>query len=1512
MSRITKFYIYIIFAISALLVFTMGISAAEQGIWKGNVATVAPSQTADGTYIIKTPEELAWISKQVSEGYTELRFKLNNDIYLNDVEKGLYVNEWTPIGSEGMPFKGKMFGNEFSIYGLYINSESSYAGLFGNVGDAYIEKVNLSQGKVKGDNYVSLLCGRASGYSIIKECVTQGDIVTLTGNAGGISGYSVNSVSINCCGFNGSITGSGNRVGGITGCLSSNGNIEKCYNCANINIDGKFIGGIVGTSSGSTVFNCYNMGSISGNNRIGGIVGNNVGNIRYCINVGNISSEGDCGAITGFTQIYPVENCYYLNESCVNGDLNAISKTSIDLKRFNFVKNLNQNGADFLYDYPGMNGGYPILSWQLMIDVWDGTIKKPELYIDGESYMITSAEELAWFAKLVNGTLEDGTPQNTTAKATMLKSVIINIGEKNDEFSMIWEPIGNDDNVFNGKFYGNGYDISGIYIKDGETAGLFGCIGNDAVIENLSVSDASVSGFKTGVLAGVNRGSINKVKVSYSSVNGGDYTGALCGMNFGTVTDCSSIGNTVSGEDYVGGITGENYGEISSSFSLSSVKGINYVGGISGSNCGRISLSFNGKPVSASAVYCGGITGFLSQGEISNCYNTAEIRGKSYCAGIAGKAIDSNITCCYDVGEIYGQSNIAAICAKAENCAVFNCYYDGERINAKDSSAVSLTTAKMTGNTALANMSGFDRNVWNTSADSNYYVYYPQLSFFSLSGYFDFYDSSYESVTFLKYKFLCKAVIDEVVTYYTDISEACEFIGDRKGEIIIFEDITVDEEAVVNGQITVYCEENDRTVKRAENYFGNIFTVNGTLSLGKMKDEYFLTFDGNNQSIKNCNSVVRVNESGKFNLISSSICNNNSNEGGAIYNCGTTELFGGSVYGCKSSGSGGAVSNYGTLNLNGTEIYDNFSMTAGGAVANMAGSTVLNGSKIRNNNADMGGAFYVLEGNVDILLGEVEFNTANQGGGIFVEGGILNVLGGVIRSNGADEGKAVYNKATMNFSDDGFIDNDNDVFLPEGKTVTMTGKVLNNTVCINITPEKYEKGIRVVDGTFAAMNYRRVFINNNEAQCWHINSSGYLLTDEVVEVALVSVLGAYSVYYTSLEEAFEDIGENDAIVTIVDDVKVNETITVKSNVTFLSDGTPRSILKGDDLEGPVFVVESGCSVVIGDNINEDDKEVLYFDGTGLDDYNFIEINEGATGVIYKGSVFHNCNSVNCSALKVDGSLLMYGGKIKDNNCDRGAVYISETGKFDYYDGEISGNGKFAVFDKGEFNLHSNAFVGEDNPVHLSDGKMINLTEDYTAEGIIASVHMDRYVLGTQCVDTTLDKSSYSSRFTVNDTSYYFDENLCIAADSFILKEGSRLHIDKNTKYLSGIQLDVNRAENIKSQFVNENVFIYDLNGKKCRGSDIVGTGFKVYLEDGNSDKYDELTVVLYGDVDGDGVASGEDAVLIGFIDCGLDILHGCFLEAADVNHDGKVDMSDRWFAEDSGTFTIQIDQSVGG
>ena len=123
MKRKYKIILTLIFMLGAVFAFCIGANAFD--IWDGTVSKDAPLQNGLGYYQINNARELAWISKQVNSGYNNIKIRLMEDIYLNDVDNNQYKNEWTPIGSDELQFEGEFDGNNHIIYGLYINKQET-------------------------------------------------------------------------------------------------------------------------------------------------------------------------------------------------------------------------------------------------------------------------------------------------------------------------------------------------------------------------------------------------------------------------------------------------------------------------------------------------------------------------------------------------------------------------------------------------------------------------------------------------------------------------------------------------------------------------------------------------------------------------------------------------------------------------------------------------------------------------------------------------------------------------------------------------------------------------------------------------------------------------------------------------------------------------------------------------------------------------------------------------------------------------------------------------------------------------------------------------------------------------------------------------------------------------------------------------------------------------------------------------------------------------------------------
>lgn len=110
-------------------------------------------------------------------------------------------------------------------------------------------------------------------------------------------------------------------------------------------------------------------------------------------------------------------------------------------------------------------------------------------------------------------------------------------------------------------------------------------------------------------------------------------------------------------------------------------------------------------------------------------------------------------------------------------------------------------------------------------------------------------------------------------------------------------------------------------------------------------------------------------------------------------------------------------------------------------------------------------------------------------------------------------------------------------------------------------------------------------------------------------------------------------------------------------------------------------------------------------------------------------------------------------------------------------------------------------------------------------------------------------------------------------------------------FITGISPDSNTVETVLAQFAS--VDVQFCHGDKVLGlQDVVCTGTVVRLYGADGSLLDEKTLVVRGDVDGDGLAGVADTSHITRALLGKEALEGAYLMAADVNGDGAVNNRD--------------------
>ena len=273
----------------------------------------------------------------------------------------------------------------------------------------------------------------------------------------------------------------------------------------------------------------------------------------------------------------------------------------------------------------GENDGYPVFaeasSWENFIDTefeGEGTKDQP--------YLITSAEELAGLAYLVNNGTED------YASANYLQTTNINLG------SHYWKPIGfTEDYPFRGNYDGGNHTVSGLVFDETQqlsACGLFGIVGTNLNPESYEDLLPEIK----------NLGIVGPAITFYGVLNGAIIGGSFElpeGMAGAKLTNCYNEADLeVRGAlAYVGGLFGVlEYLSISDCFNAGNITG-----------------------AGASSMLCGiGMLPGIVISDIKNVNNFGDINGLQVCSLLVIDRLLNGITIenCHNYGTLSATGGI--------------------------------------------------------------------------------------------------------------------------------------------------------------------------------------------------------------------------------------------------------------------------------------------------------------------------------------------------------------------------------------------------------------------------------------------------------------------------------------------------------------------------------------------------------------------------------------------------------------------------------------------------------------------------------------------------------------------------------------------------------------------------------------------------------------------------------------------------------------------------------------
>ncbi len=252
-----------------------------------------------------------------------------------------------------------------------------------------------------------------------------------------------------------------------------------------------------------------------------------------------------------------------------------------------------------------------------------------------------------------------------------------------------WEPIGTQVflsfDTYDAIFQGNDHVIANLFISGGSHLGLFGGLGQSAIVSDLTLTNVDVTGDDAvGGLVGANQGDVIGAH-STGQVTGDSAVGGLAGQNRGFIARSSSSAaatyvRPADDEDTpfvfpgVGGLVGDNYrAGVSESYATGRVSGYP-AGGLVGTNHGYVIYSYATGVVSGTEA--GGLVGYngLSPGRIYGSYATGSVSGNTV-GGLVGSNA-GEVTASYATGHVSGRGiSIGGLAGEGGHVAVAS-YWD--------------------------------------------------------------------------------------------------------------------------------------------------------------------------------------------------------------------------------------------------------------------------------------------------------------------------------------------------------------------------------------------------------------------------------------------------------------------------------------------------------------------------------------------------------------------------------------------------------------------------------------------------------------------------------------------------------------------------------------------------------------------------------------------------------------------------------------------------------------------
>lgn len=259
---------------------------------------------------LATVDDLLALAQSEDDAVLAKHYRLAADLGLSGVD-------FPGIGSAGHPFTGVFHGAGHTVANMTRSGEEN-VGFVNVLKGGTVKELTLKNVSVTGTRNVGALVGwsqaaldpadpGSSAASLVGSCAVVGGNVSGQSNVGGgvgCNGADADSQlglstasAVDRCAADVTVSGGADKIGGLVG--ENQGNITRAEAAGAVNASGAaMVGGLVGDNAGA-VYDSHAAVTVTGGNVVGGFAGSSSGAVERSYALGSVTAQSHAGGFAG-------------------------------------------------------------------------------------------------------------------------------------------------------------------------------------------------------------------------------------------------------------------------------------------------------------------------------------------------------------------------------------------------------------------------------------------------------------------------------------------------------------------------------------------------------------------------------------------------------------------------------------------------------------------------------------------------------------------------------------------------------------------------------------------------------------------------------------------------------------------------------------------------------------------------------------------------------------------------------------------------------------------------------------------------------------------------------------------------------------------------------------------------------------------------------------------------------------------------------------------------------------